>query len=230
VFKGFGAATLALLLVACGAPKSRQAPAHGTVSPATPQSTAGRVYRIDPAQSELRVLVYRAGPMAALGHNHVIVNRALGGWVTYAGEASAASFTLVAPAAGFAVDEAAARREEGADFAQDIPDDAKSGTLRNMLSPALLDAANFPEITVRSEQITGGGAALAATVTVNVAGRESRLTVPFTVDISADRLRAAGEFELRQTAVGLTPLSVLLGALRVEDQMRVKFKFVAAAT
>ena len=35
----------------------------------------GRVYRIDERQSELRILVYRAGPLARLGHNHVMVNR-----------------------------------------------------------------------------------------------------------------------------------------------------------
>ncbi len=46
---------------------------------------------------------------------------------------------------------------------------------------------------------------------------------PFTVDIAPGRLRASGTFTVRQSALGLAPFSVLLGALRVQDDMRVKF-------
>ena len=230
MIKSYGAVILALLLVACGAPSSRPSMPRGSTSPANPPGTSGVSYRIDAAQSELRILVYRAGPLASLGHNHVIVNRALGGWVRYAGVATAASFSLNVPAAGFVVDDARLRREEGADFAEDIPDDAKSGTLSNMLSAAVLDAAQFPAVTVRSVAVRATDAALEATLAVNVAGHESTLVVPFSVDGSARRLTASGALIMRQSALGLTPFSVLLGALRVQDEMRVKFKFVAVAS
>jgi polyisoprenoid-binding protein YceI len=229
VIKSCGAFILALLLAACGAPSSRQSTPHGSTSPAPP-ATPGVSYRIDAAQSELRILVYRAGPLASLGHNHVIVNRALGGWVKYAGAATAASFSLNIPAAGFVVDDARVRREEGADFAEDIADDAKSGTLSNMLSAAVLDAAQFPVVTVRSVAVRGTDDALEATLAVNVAGHESTLVVPFSVDGSTRRLTASGALTMRQSALGLTPFSVLMGALRVQDEMRVKFKFVAVAS
>ncbi len=62
-----------------------------------------------------------------------------------------------------------------------------------------------------------------------MAGHESTLAVPFTVDIAPGRLSAGGTFTVRQSALGLAPFSVLLGALRVQDEMRVKFEFVAAA-
>ena len=140
------------------------------------------LYRIDPAQSELRILVYRAGPLAPLGHNHVIVNRALGGSVNMPGRLPRRHFRLSVPAAGFVVDDARLRREEGADFAEDIPEDAKSATLHNMLSAALLDAAQFPAITVRSVAVQGTGDALEATLAVNVAGHASTLVVPFSLD------------------------------------------------
>jgi hypothetical protein len=87
---------------------------------------AGKVYRVDEGQSELRVLVYRAGPLARFGHNHVVVNRALGGAVNLGD--GAAEFRLNVPVAGFVVDDAQARREEGADFVAEVPDEAKSGT------------------------------------------------------------------------------------------------------
>ena len=47
---------------------------------------------------------------------------------------------------------------------------------------------------------------------------------------AAETLSASGEFELLQSAVGLTPFSLLMGALRVEDRMLVRYRlrFLAA--
>jgi polyisoprenoid-binding protein YceI len=228
VLKIHGAALIAMLSAGCGAPESRHSAPHAPLGSASPQATAAAPYRIDPARSELRILVYRAGPMATLGHNHVIANRALGGWVRYAGKVAEASFALTVPDAGFVVDDDAMRREEGADFAEETPQDAKSGTLHNMQSAALLDAAQFPDITVRSVVITGTAGEFTATVAVSVAGHESRLDVPFTVATFPGSVTASGELWVRQSALGLTPFSVMLGALRVRDDIRVKFRLVAA--
>ena len=62
---------------------------------------------------------------------------------------------------------------------------------------------------------------------VSVAGHESSLVVPFTVDTSPARVHAQLDFTVQQTRLGLTPFSVFLGALRVEDQLRVKLDLVA---
>jgi hypothetical protein len=186
-------------------------------------------YRIDAAQSQLRVLVYRAGIMASLGHNHVIVNRTLSGWVTVAGPPSVAAFALTVPAADFVVDDPAARRAEGADFSEPVADDAKSGTAHNMLGPAVLDAVTHPAVTVRSLMVAETPGGFEATVAIEAAGHASQLVVPFTVDRSSGRLSAEGALTVRQSALGLTPLSVFLGALRVEDAIGLKFKIVAIA-
>ncbi len=228
MLKIYGVVLLALLSAGCGAPESRQSAPNAPRNPAGPRAVAGAAYRIDSAQSELRILVYRAGPMAMLGHNHVIANRALGGWVRYAGTVTDASFALTVPDAGFVLDDDAMRREEGADFAEETPEDAKLGTSRNMQSAAVLDAAQFPEITVRSVKIKGAQGELTATVAVSVAGHESTLDVPFTLEASPGRLTASGALWVHQSALGLTPFSVMLGALRVQDDMRIKFRFVAA--
>lgn len=228
--KRLNAAALALLVAACGAPPARNpVPAAPRVAPSIPvPSTPVAPYRVDSSHSELRLLVYRAGVMSALGHDHVIVNRALTGWVTPASSLSGASFSLTVPASGFVIDEAAARREEGADFSEEIGEDAKAGTLHNMLSPAVLDAQSHPAITVQSVSVEQAPGGAQATVRVSVAGHESGLVVPFTVDVSPDRVRAQAAFTVQQTALGLTPFSIMLGALRVEDQVHVKLDLVAA--
>jgi YceI-like domain len=224
VWKIYGALGLELLLIGCGVPSPREAPASAA-TPAAP----GMRYRIDPQQSELRVLVYRAGLMASLGHNHVIVNRALGGWVTVAGSPTAAAFELTVPVADFVVDAFEARRAEGADFSEPVSDDAKSGTAHNMLGPSVLDAAAHPAVILRSLKVAETHGGFAATVAIEAAGHESQLAVPFTLDQSSGRLSASGEMTVRQSALGLTPLSILLGALRVEDAIRLKFTIVAIA-
>jgi hypothetical protein len=234
VFKNLSIGVLALLLAACGAPKVRHA-----VPPPKPEETVpsprlpGKVYRIDENQSELRILVYRAGPLARFGHNHVIVNHGIRGSVNLAEIPGDSVFWLTVPVAGFVVDDAQARRQEGADFAGDVPEDAKSGTMHNMRSAALLNADAFPSIAVRSVAGSGaraasGAGASTATVAVSVAGHESTLDVPLTLHADSRRLSATGSLELRQSALGLTPFSLMLGALQVQDAMTIKFDIVAA--
>ena len=233
MFKTFGVAVLALSLAACGAVKVRHAaPPSPEESISRPGLPPGKVYRIDADQSELRILVYRAGPLAHFGHNHVMVNRAIRGTVNVAAAPSESVFRLSVPVAAFVVDDPQARREEGGDFAGDIPDDAKSGTLHNMLSAALLNADEFPAITVSSVTESGGQNApgageWTATVAISIAGHDSKVDVPFTLHMDSHRLSATGSLELRQTALGLTPFSLMLGALQVQDAMTIKFEIVA---
>jgi hypothetical protein len=233
-FKYFAAACLCVGLAACGAPKTRQSPAMAEGVEPTRPPVGAAAYSIDSAQSELRLLVYRAGPMARFGHNHVILNRAIGGWVDAAARPESASFSLYVPVADFVVDDAQARSEEGQEFSAEVPEEAKSGTRHNMLGAALLDAERFPIMTLTSVGIAPDpklpeSGNLVATLTVGLAGHESTLVVPFLLTISPDRISAAGTAVLRQSDLGLTPISAMLGALQVQDEITVKFKFVAAA-
>ncbi len=256
MFKIFKLGILALLLAACTAPRPHNAaPQNPGESPAAPNLPLhGKVYRIDESRSELRILVYRAGPLAHFGHNHVIVNRSIHGVVDLAETAEETQFSMEVPSAAFMVDDAQARNEEGPDFAAAVPDEAKSGTLHNMLSTSLLDADEFPMITIKSIAVRGTPSApgtgapgargaqgapgtrsdvqeagtLTVTVAITVAGHESRMDVPFTLRRDSDHLSVVGSLELRQTALGLTPYSLMLGALQVQDAMTVKFNIVAA--
>lgn len=249
MFKSCSVGLLLLVLGGCGAPKPR--PAAPPILPgAVParESARGQVYRVDENQSEIRVLVYRAGALARFGHNHVVVNRAVRGSVSVVDAPTAAApaagapatlefaggaaFSLSVPVAGFVVDDARARREEGLDFAAEVPDDARSGTLHNMQSAAVLDADEFPVIMVsgvdaaHSQGVPDLGKMTAA-VAFSVAGHESRIEVPFALQVESGQLAATGMLELRQSALGLTPYSLMLGALQVQDAMTIKFKIVA---
>src|SRR3970282_837515 len=84
-------------------------------------------YAVDPQGSEIRLLVYRGGPLARFGHNHVIVGRVRG--EIRAGDGAAASgFRIEIPVDSFVVDPPAARAEEGEEFAAQVSEPARRGT------------------------------------------------------------------------------------------------------
>ena len=228
MFKQIAGSVLVLSLAACAAPRPRQ------VTPWLPGQTslqslpAPGDYPIDSSGSELRLLVYRAGALSNLGHNHVMVNNAVTGRVQIGGSVAASSFSLKAAVNDFVIDDAQSRSEEGEDFPGDIPEDAKAGTRRNMLGNAVLDAAEFPDITVKSVSLKGTLEAPSADLEISVAGHTSTISMPFALQGDAHHLIAAGSTELRQTALGLKPYSLLNGALQVQDAMQLKFKITVA--
>ena len=226
----------AVLVGACSAPPPRGGissatpgqPASSPTGPAAPAPRAGAaLYRIDPQASEIRVLVYRAGALANLGHNHVLLLHPDQGWIESTASVAASSFYLQFPLERVIVDDATLRGQEGADFPGEIPEDAKLGTARNMLGEGLLDAAHHPLLIIRSAAIAAHGDGLTAFVHVNVAGHESNLSATFTRKESGSDMVASGQLNLRQSELGLKPFSIMLGALQVQDQMVVKFRIVA---
>jgi len=149
------------------------------------------------------------------------------GWVAATNGVSGSSMSLSIPVAAFVVDDAAARASEGADFSEEVPGEAREGTRHNMLSENCLDGDRYPIITLTSRSLTMVDGKPVATMTVNVAGHESRLVVPFMLTMTSDRVSGSGSFVLRQSDLGLVPFSILLGALQVQNDITVKFNLIA---
>ena len=202
------------------------APAREPAWP-TPAAPAPGTYRIDSSQSELRLLVYRAGALASLGHNHVILNRSVNGSIDVAPTLAGSSFTLSAAVAAFIIDDLQARNEEGEDFTGEVSDGAKSGTWNNMTGPAVLNAIQYPVINVRSIRLDMLQGTPTATVMVSIAGHDSSVLVPFVLRSESYGLSGTASFDLNQSSLGMTPFSLALGALAVRDSMRVKLKVIA---
>jgi polyisoprenoid-binding protein YceI len=96
-----------------------------------------------------------------------------------------------------------------------------------MLSDNCLDGDRYPSITLTSRSLTMVDGKPVATMTVNVAGHESTLVVPFMLTRTSDRVSGSGSVVLRQSDLGLMPFSILLGALQVQNDVTVKFNLVA---
>jgi hypothetical protein len=186
-----------------------------------------QLYQIDAAQSLVTLRVYREGPLAGFGHNHIIAVHGLEGSIRWHPDPARSSLTVRFAVAAMSVDDVALRAAAGADFSAEVSDSARSGTRANMLGPRVLDAEHYPEITLESERIGGSAAAPLLSLRVYVAGHDALIEVPAHVERDAAGLRASGDIELQQTALGLTPFAVMLGALRVADTIGAHFTFVA---
>jgi len=189
----------------------------------------GTPYDVVAQESLLTILVYRGGTLASAGHNHVIASHDLGGTVYVPADPMRASFELHLPVATLTVDEAALRAQQvSADFPADVSESARAGTRRNMLGAALLDAEHSPEIVLRALRMQkSADAGMLARVQCMVRGQVRTLAVPVRYERGDDELIVSGALPLRQTDLGLAPFSAMLGALQVQDEMRVSFRIVA---
>ncbi len=217
---------LPLAMLALGACQSRMA-VHAPPPPPPQPPSAGERFRIDAERSEVLILVYRDGPLAALGPNHVIAVRRLSGEVLAAGDPANSTVRLDFPVDALSVDEPQLRAALGPDFQSTLGATDIAGTREHMLGERLLDAARFPSVHLQSTAVRGEGDALRVTLRVVVRDHEAQLELPVTVQRSGDDLIASGEFDVTHAQLGLTPYSVALGALRVAERMQVRYRLVA---
>ena len=217
--------SLALLLTACAPAPERPAPALEPSLPA-PAPPAARRFLLDAAASEVLVLVYRGGRLAKFGHNHVIRLGELEGRLDLAEPLEGSRLALSFPPAAMELDDPKLRAEQGAGFESPLRPVDIAATRRNMLGPALLEAAAHPRVQVQGRVLGGQPPDLEMELTFQVRGHTSRLRLPLQVELDARLLRAEGELELLQTDLGLTPFSALMGALVVENRMLVKYRLV----
>ncbi|KAB8045187.1 YceI family protein [Janthinobacterium aquaticum] len=224
-----------LLLAACSPlPISPAAPALPSTMAVQPASTTmadiampdgqaqnGPVLRIDAPASLLTITVRRGGALARLGHDHVIASRTLEGWVAPARGQAFFQFRLDA----MSVDEAALRAQAGLETTPS--NEAIAGTRHNMLV-RVLDAERYPLVTVQARYGATPGV-LDAAITLH--GVTRQVAVPTTVVSAADgrSLQASGKLLLNQSDFGITPFSVLGGAMAVQDQMELAFDIRASA-
>jgi polyisoprenoid-binding protein YceI len=198
--------------------------------PAAVNRPAGaQALRIDPAGTVVTVIVRRAGPLARLGHDHVITSADETGTVWLGATPAESSFELQLPVDRFAVDLPEARAAAGAEFAMPVPDDAREGTRRNMLRTEVLDAVQYPAIVIRSVATAGDWLQSNVRVAVVVKGIEREQEIPVAIERGDGRVVARGSLQLNQTDYGMTPFSVGGGAIQVADTLEVRFEIFAAA-
>jgi len=206
-----------------------RAPVATTATGGTAIPAGAKLFDIDPQRSVVTIRVYRSGPMAKLGHNHVITSAEESGFAWRGPTPTRSGFQLRIPVSTLVVDDPAARAAAGPDFEGSVPDSARDGTKKNLLRAEVLDAAQFPDVTVRAGGLVGTWQAPVALADVTIKGVTRRVEVPLDLADAGGTLTARGTIRIRQTAFGMVPFSVAGGAIQVADEIVLAFEIVATA-
>jgi hypothetical protein len=106
---------------------------------------------------------------------------------------------------------------------EDISRDDRDKMRANMEAAEVLDAARFPavEVTARWRGTTESGR---LDVEATIRGRTHALTMEVVLQRAGDDLVARGRWEGRLTDLGIKPFRALMGALKLEDWVRLRLE------
>lgn len=191
------------------------------------RSAPGRLMQLLPAQSQVRMYVFRAGRAAQLGHNHVLSAPAFEGFFYLSDSGLAEShFGLEIRLDQLVFDLPAHRAALGPAFAAVLSEAAIAATRENMLGPNNMQAEQFPTVRIRSLGISGEAPKLWARLSVEMHGQTRAMDVPLKVTGLPQSLQVSGSLVLRQSDYGVQPFSVMGGLLAVQDGVLVEFSLV----
>lgn len=170
-------------------------------------------WSLDPSSGELLIRTATAGPAAKMGHRLTIAMRSWQGSVRWRDTSPVAAELTVA------VDSLEVLGGEGGVTPLTAPERAvaRSNALKS------LGAKKHPQIRFTSDQITRTAEGYRLTGTVQIHGRERPQTVDVTVAEEDGRWTIAARVPVTQSDFGIKPYSLMMGALRVADEVTVEF-------
>jgi len=178
------------------------------------------VFRVDPAESLVVIEVRRAGSLARLGHDHVVASHEVRGYVA----PDEGRADLYVPLARMQVDEPALRKQAGLDT-QPTESDIE-GTRANMLEK-VLEAEKFPFALIRVSGAKAKEKKTTLAVAITLHGSTRTLQVPAEIEADAEKMSVTGRFSFEQTDFGITPYSLLGGAIAVQNRVDLRFRIIA---
>ena len=185
----------------------------------TPQAIKVR-YLIDPKGSTFSVRTFATGMLSAFGHNPTITIPDLQGEVQFASDTlEDASLRIVIQAASLVVTDDISTKDR-----QDI---------ERRMHDEVLEADRFPEITYECARVSSvrkmGEGLYSVSLDGELAlhGVTRSQPVAARVTLKGDRLRAAGEFSIRQSDYEVRPVSAAGGTVKLKDELKLSFDISA---
>jgi hypothetical protein len=227
-FTRWAAAVLTALLAACASQVAAPPETPGRGPAEFPEddyrSLAARgapVFQVDRTRSLAVIEVRRGGSLALLGHDHVIASHDVAGYVA----PDEGRADLFVPLDALVVDEPGLRAEAGFDT-QPSPADI-AGTRRNMLEK-VLESDRYPYALIAVRGTVAGAGAPQLRVKVTLHGATRVVDAPVQMQRLAEELDVTGTLAIDQSQFGITPFSVLGGAIAVQGRVNIRFRLRAA--
>lgn len=175
-------------------------------------STPSGSYLAGPESGQLVVKTARTGLGAKAGHDLTIeVTRWRGKIAVNAASPADSSVTIEADVDSFEV-------REGSGVVKPLTD-ADRADIKNTLRTKVLHADRYPSIVFTSTRVSGSAESFRIDGDLTIAG----VTQPITVQGRLDAGRAVGSAVVVQTRWGIKPYSAFLGALKLRDEVDVRF-------
>lgn len=174
--------------------------------------------RVDPNRSLVTIYVRRAGALARLGHDHVVASHDVRGYV----DLENGRADLYVALDRLAVDEPSLRQEAGLSAQLSIA--AVEGTRRNMLEK-VLDAERFPFVLIHVNRAANDSSTLQVMITLH--GKSKTWEIPAQIHTLAEGIKISGQMTFNQSDFGITPFSILGGAIQVQDSLSLQFRIQA---
>jgi len=176
-------------------------------------------FTLQPEESRFTVDVGRAGFLKMFGHDHLVEVRAFRGEVDWQpDEPERSSIRIEVEAASLTVVNEA-DEEERAQIQADMESKA-------------LDIESHPQIVFVSEEISLEGqdgnyrGRIAGQLTLK--GVTAPVTIPLTITVSGESLRAQGAFEIKGSDFGVNQVSGAGGTVKTSDDLKLSFDLVGA--
>lgn len=174
------------------------------------------LYQLVPSRTHILVYAYRGGVLAPFGHDHVIeVTHEQGLWLT---DGEKGQGWLCFPLDAMRVDVPALRRESGPGFRSPITSVETRATRRHMLQS--LDTQRYPDVVLSVTNARLKGASWILRIRLH--GVTQTFPKPVRYEPSPRSVHARVRLTLMQSRFGIHPYSILAGALRVRDALRLK--------
>ena len=218
---------LMVLLAACASQVAEAPRADTQASGSLPEDYYHRlvakgvaVFRVDPAGSLLIMEVRRGGSLARLGHDHVVASHDVVGYLA----PDAGRADLLVPLDALVVDEPALRAAAGFDTQPSAA--AIAGTRRNMLEK-VLETDRYPVATIAVKAGLAAASPQQLPIAITLHGTTATVDAFAQVDKAPDEVTVTGTAAIDQSRFGITPFSVLGGALAVQDRVAIRFRIRA---
>jgi polyisoprenoid-binding protein YceI len=180
---------------------------------------ASTVYVLDSGLSRFTAKAFATGLLASMGHNPSFAIRQFVGEAKFRADAPEESSVRIVVQSGTL---------ELSDQVSEKDRREIERTTRN----EVLDVSRFPEIVFEASNpsMSKGGegyywANLTGKLTIRGITQPQQITAQ--ISVTDSQLRANGELTVRQSSFGIKPVSVAGGTLKIKDDVKVTFDFIA---
>jgi polyisoprenoid-binding protein YceI len=104
--------------------------------------------------------------------------------------------------------------------------------IQSEMESKVLEVSRFPRITFKSVSLSGvkadaGNWRFTLDGDLSLHGVTKRVAVPVTATVKPEQLNASGEVTIKQTDFGIKVYSKALGAVKVQDALKLSFNIIA---